>query len=795
MKNKRHFHWVTKKGTYTTQARKLARIMVDSGCARGKVGSLMGQVGEIFGVHIDRVMSCRTVSRAILEGGIASKIQITYEMSMNQGVTISADSTSNRGQNIESSHMNMRAPNYKDGFTIVDSKSVPKVRFLGVEKTLDHLSAESVKSWKARIEECVDLFNRSPLARRLERKYSFREFLKILKGMHGDHASTEKSSAKGMEGLKREASIEELGEQALKGKEYLELIHYLGAWNAKKIAQAGGVEGWEALSVEEQAARDARLMSEIVAVLGKEAYDALSPTDRREIDLFIWAGCCMHKDQNSFKGGNAEMMAEWPKLGLPGPILLANKDNAAILRNLLDPAVPKDSPMSAQELRAFEASTRGGVKTCALAGAIFNNKDDKKGQADRHVDFMSRKTGQQHARFPDTSNTRFASHGEAAAELITYLPEYREMMDTIHWSKAQPSLTNIEKNLRDALNCPSTITELCAMVLYQQIITLPYLRHIHGPGTENVNVLDLGLLHHSLRDHVQAILDDPDIIFGSDTGFSCTSTLDGREWQNPAAIASVFALMPTLPHIKPITMAFFRGALPTWIRFSSEFAPGGLIDLCSATEKQAAWMPSTNDANEGTLGAYRVAMRGKPSLTVHQYNALAMFRRNQTQEFMDTVFDAADYAFIMREARKIDASGLEALHRQEIVDFRLKTAEMQKNKALLKAQKALEDRCALRRVKLVLGPSAIAALTIQKIHEQLNTLRLRGVPNILANSKYPRKAEKITGLEAAVQLYLLNTSQYPLPSDPEADMEGDALTVDPEIVDDWGAEEDIEMEE
>jgi hypothetical protein len=58
-----------------------------------------------------------------------------------------------------------------------------------------------------------------------------------------------------------------------------------------------------------------------------------------------------------------------------------------------------------------------------------------------------------------------------------------------------------------------------------------------------------------------------------------------------------------------------------------------------------------------------------------------------------------------------------------------------------------------------------------------------------------RNKEKITGLEAAIQLYLLNTSQYPLPSDPEADMEGDALTVDPEIVDDWGAEEDIEMEE
>ncbi|KAK7020965.1 hypothetical protein R3P38DRAFT_2357399, partial [Favolaschia claudopus] len=108
-------------------------------------------------------MSRRTVSRAVLEGGVAAKIQIAYEIEIKVRVSISADSTSNRGINIESSHIALRAPDYKAGSLHVDASSTPRVRFFGVEKTLDHLSAESVKAWQRRIEESMNLFNESPL--------------------------------------------------------------------------------------------------------------------------------------------------------------------------------------------------------------------------------------------------------------------------------------------------------------------------------------------------------------------------------------------------------------------------------------------------------------------------------------------------------------------------------------------------------------------------------------------------------------------------------------------------------
>ncbi|KAJ7743197.1 hypothetical protein B0H16DRAFT_1727923 [Mycena metata] len=477
-------------------------------------------------------------------------------------------------------------------------------------------------------QENMDLFNRSLLARRLKRQYSVRDWLRILRGMHGDHASPEKSTAAGLKEQKHDAAIQDLGEDALSGKSYMELIEYLGAWNVRKIVEAGGTQAWNALSPAEQTARDVKMMNDILTILGREAYNALNPADRRMLDLFVWGGCCMHKDLNSFRGGNTEMMLEWKKIpGTVGPILLANKDNAALLQNLLDPAQPQNVELTEDQFRALEASTRGGVKTAALAGAIFNNKDDKKGQADRHVDFMTHSLGlgAPHRRFPDTSNTRFGSHRDAAAELITYLPQYRQMMEAIEWSKQNPSLTNIEKNLCDALNDIPTLTELAAMTIYRMVITHPYLYQVRGPGTESTNHLELGPLHHSIRNHIQKILDHPNLLFGSDVRYQ-TATLDGLEWADPKAMKAVFDLIPSLPHIKAITLAFFRGAQITWIRFSAEFAPGGLIDTCTATEKQLAWMPSTNNANEGALGAYHVAIRGKPSLTLHQYNAQAMFR-------------------------------------------------------------------------------------------------------------------------------------------------------------------------
>lgn len=221
-----------------------------------------------------------------------------------------------------------------------------------------------------------------------------------------------------------------------------------------------------------------------------------------------------------------------------------------------------------------------------------------------------------------------------------------------------------------------------------------------------------------------------------------------------------------------------------WTRFSAEFAPGGLIDGCSATERQLAWMTSTNNANEGALGAYRVAMRGKASLTVHQYNAQAMFRRNDTQDFMDAVLTPDDHAYIMREARRI-----EARTRQKIVDFRVKTAVMQKEKAVAKIRRdAILLREALT-LPLVL-PAKMAALTVPKIVEQLKSYHARGVPNILPMSKHHLKSDKLAALKIAYEWYKAHGKPVVLP-----DLAPENVELLPQIVEDWQVEEDVEMED
>ncbi|THU88513.1 hypothetical protein K435DRAFT_821621 [Dendrothele bispora CBS 962.96] len=693
-------------GTYARQARSLAREMVSAGCARTKVGKIMQLVAATFGIRIQAISRC-TVGRMVLEGGVAAKLQSAYEILKTDGLTISQDSTSHRKQNIESHHFHPKVPDYevlaeprREGIE-VESSVLPRIRLLCVTKLNDHSSKGSIDEWKEAIAELVELYNRSPLAKRLNQRFEVRDFLRVLKGMCGDHANNEKATADGIKEWKHEEAIKELGEDTLKEKTLAELILYLASWNLKKI---------ESVGVMEQAEKDAALMEEIVHDLGQEAYDNLSTDKRRKLDLFVWSGCCMHKDQNSFKGGNAEMMKEWEKLGVDPPVLLANKTNSAILYNVFDPAGNLDK-LDENQRRAFEESTRGGVKAMNLASALFNNKDDKKGQGDTHVNLFGH-------RFPDTNNTRFGSHADATAEVVKHLDAYVDYVrNGIPYSKTNVTHTNIEINLRNALEDKVTLTELCAMVIYAN-----------------------------------------------------------AEWEDTEAMEMVFKLAPTLPHLKPITLAFFRGALATWIRFSVEFAPGGLIDETSKEERLLAWMPPTNDPNESALGRYRVTMRDKSTLSLHQYNAEAMYSRNKTLSFMSALFEDEDHTFVMQEARQIDSSGLEAKRKAAQLEFRCRVIQMNQEKEEAKRKRAAQLREKLMGIPL-----------IRDLSELENT------PRAELNPKGSLE-EKRLALITAFKTYLEKLADLKRPFGSSLGSE-DIVPQDLPVQVEWHDEEDAEMEE
>lgn len=99
--------------------------------------------------------------------------------------------------------------------------------------------------------------------------------------------------------------------------------------------------------------------------------------------------------------------------------------------------------------------------------------------------------------------------------------------------------------------------------------------------------------------------------------------LDSQEWRNPAAIEAVhrFHSDNKLPNPHEALVAFFRGALETWERFSSAFEAGGVVDQMTQCERDDTLMSSTNDANEEALGSYRLHVRQKPLVSMHNHNS------------------------------------------------------------------------------------------------------------------------------------------------------------------------------
>ncbi|KAJ3765295.1 hypothetical protein FB446DRAFT_709582 [Lentinula raphanica] len=229
---------------------------------------------------------------------------------------------------------------------------------------------------------------------------------------------------------------------------------------------------------------------------------------------------------------------------------------------------------------------------------------------------------------------------------------------------------------------------------------------------------------------------------------------------------AVRELSPRLPHFQNITLAFIRGSLATWERFSSEFAPGGLIDEATPAEKLLAWRPATNDINEGILGYYRVTMRGKPSLTLHQFNAMAMYERNDTLSFMNVLFEEEDYQFIRKVAREIDSSGLEAKRREAQVQFHRQLVEINLKKEEARKQKAREQQERMKSIPLIRDISELDGPPRRELDEkgsgkwtgynldlQLDALRYRMVP-LPKKKDLTRVVQKREAVIVGFSLYL-----------------------------------------
>ena len=163
--------------------------------------------------------------------------------------------------------------------------------------------------------------------------------------------------------------------------------------------------------------------------------------------------------------------------------------------------------------------------------------------------------------------------------------------------------------------------------------------------------------------------------------------------------------------------------------FISEFAPGGLIDGATTEEQDLAWMPATNDENEGALGSFRKLIRQQPQLTMQAYNGLAMFFHNNTQLFMEAKFTTEeDYKFLHKLARETGSG--EQIWRKAVVDHHdYKQYHLtEKRKKVHEKARANAERIA--GIAIILDKRVVSGLKGNILLDQIKVFKEAGAPNL-----------------------------------------------------------------
>ncbi|KIJ29200.1 hypothetical protein M422DRAFT_188816 [Sphaerobolus stellatus SS14] len=611
-------------GIITNDVRALIRDLVANGVTPERVFPVLKLVTDACGVEIAGSISARTVSRVVIEGGIADDLQVVDAVQKAAGITYSGDGTTIRGIAHESRTVN-----------IMDNDGERTRLSLGVHSAVNHTAETQLLGLQSQLHDIFATYNSS--LEKGEAPMDPRTFAKKLSGANTDHAADQKKLARLLEIWKIGSDRELRGQESLLSRSPEELLPILMQATTRTVERAGGCALWDSLSESEKVESHNKSYHEICEELGEMEFQKLPTFERELASFFAWAGCCMHKELNTVKGGYSEVTKFWGKNDIDGPITLPNKDAAAAVAGGVEPA----------------KSVQGGaVKATSLAGAVFNHKDDKKGEQDSLRCAFEAEFGFS-LNFPDTSNTRYQSHCQAAAELLAHLDFYQDYFNIMKDRKEFRTLNHMEKNLQLALQDLPTISELCVLALFLLSISHPYMRTVRGEGFENLNVLDMGPTHKRVEAHMEKILANPMILLASDANFE-EATLNGKPWIRPEVMYVIWKLKPTLPHLKGLTVAFFTGALETWRRFTAEYAPGGLIATASPRLRALAWMPTTNDINEGALGSRRVIKRSYPKAAELTLNAQQRYRWNKTGKFIKSLPESK-LIFLRKRARYLQS--------------------------------------------------------------------------------------------------------------------------------------------
>ncbi|KAG8790923.1 hypothetical protein FRC12_010657 [Ceratobasidium sp. 428] len=640
------------------------------------------------------------------------------------------DSTSQRNINFSSMHI------------MANTESTHQQLYLAVQSTPDHTSETQVAVLKDSVAAVCDTVKRAPKCPTNPNTIlAPSDVARKLCGANGDHAKDQIKVAELERQWKVDSWVQHLDNLALSdlGDTEAEQVYQEVQHNSE--VAAGGADILAGLSLDDQETYRAAEYQKLITQLGSAELDRSSSHAVFDYSQVIRGVCCAHKDMNAVKGGASGMLAFWKenKMITP-PVILFNKDNDATV-TLADTS----TNASLSEQRAIAVSEAGAVKLCSLAGAVFNHKDDKKGLQDSHTYWFE---AHHHCirRFPDTSNVRYGSYIDAATELCVLHGAYIDFMEHCRRKKTSGALNHMENNVLKALNCPATLAELLVIALYGQFLSKPYMRLVRAATVAGKGLADLAKLHTKVLRHLDLIIACPALVLGPDA-VAATATLDGSEWDRPEVIDALRRHQSELPYLESLLVAFCRGASQTWVRFTDEFALDAPLASLSPEQRNLAFMPPTNDVNEGALGTWRVWTRRYPRLTLHKYNALMANHANGTEAYMESDFTSEQYTWSMAEARRIDSSKLEENRKTELVLAAEKEAE--KNQVIedRRADKRVQKQQYIAGIQLELDQSVIAKMKGAQLDDQLKLYR-----HMLANQQgFPSTSKlRVEGKRAVV---------------------------------------------
>ncbi|KIJ42100.1 hypothetical protein M422DRAFT_171470 [Sphaerobolus stellatus SS14] len=652
LKEKKKTGLVKTHGVVSNDMRALIRNLVAQGVTPEHVYPVIQLVTQTYGLDLEGSFSARTVTRVMVEGLAADDLHVAEAVQNAKAITYSGDGTTIRGITQESQTINVIG---EDG---------SRNRFsLGVHSAVNHSAETQVSGLKSQVRDIFSTYNSSL---EIEGKVSSadeRTFGRKLSGAITDHAVDQKKMIRILQAWKTQSDRSLRGEESLLSKPPEELLPIILEMTNKIVERAGGQAAWDTLPEQSKLQLHNQGFSEVCEEFGEQEFQKLSPAEKETVGFFAWVGCCMHKELNTVKGGYSAMEKFWKIHNILGLVNLPNKDAAAAISGGVEPV---------------KAVQGGAVKTTTLAGAIFNHRDDKKGEQDSLRCAFEAAFGFP-LNFPDTSNTRYQSHCEAAAELIVNLPFYRQYLLLMKDRKESRTLNHMERNLQIALDDIPTISELCILAIFLLCISRPYMHVIREAGHDEHNILDMGPFHSKVEAHMERIIADPMLILAFDAKFE-SATMDGKPWDRPEVMYAIWRLQLTLPHLKGLLVSFFTGALETWRRFTSEFAPGGLISNASPTLRALAWMPTTNDVNEGSLGSRRVLKRSFPKATELVLNSIQRYKWNKTGNFIRNI-SPDKLIYLRKQARYIQSLNIQ---------FKLHIAQVEYDQAVVKHRHALD---------------------------------------------------------------------------------------------------------